>query len=154
MRWYHSNTKLYHVDFWLGRWATRWTGPDGKPKSGSNVILDLEGRIRELFEGPSAGGRYVGVSVSTRSPSEDSWEQEYWDNTGYHAFFAGGWDRESNRERFILDLVRGGGSNPGARRLVWHSIEPNGLLWDYELSEDGGKSWSSTWRIKYIRQPG
>ena len=137
--------------FWIGRWATSWRDPDGARRTGSNVVVELEGSVRELFEGPGSPHRYVGVSLSTWNDRGRTWQQEYWDNAGYHAFFEGGWRPGGEGDRFILDLVRGGGQDPGQRRLVWHGIEPDRLLWDYERSEDGGASWTSTWRIKYRR---
>ena len=134
-------------DFWIGRWVTSWQDSGGRNCKGTNVILKLEGRVRELFEGPAPQGRYVGASVSSWNHGASVWEQEYWDNTGYHAFFRGGWAGD----RFVLDLVRGGGSPGSDRRLVWHSVKADRMLWDYELSEDGGRSWASTWQIAYRR---
>ena len=78
-------------DFWLGKWATSWKDVAGHSHKGSNVVLKLDGSVRELFEGPSSPRRYVGVSLSEWNPDASVWEQEYWDNTGYHAFFRGGW---------------------------------------------------------------
>ena len=87
------------LDFWIGNWTTRWKDGGGRSHRGSNVILKLDRGIRELFEGPSKPRRYVGVSVSEWNPRSSVWEQEYWDNSGYHAFFKGGW----RGDRFILD---------------------------------------------------
>lgn len=134
-------------DFWVGNWVTSWKDGGGHNHRGTNVVLNLGGRVRELFEGPGQRGRYVGASLSAWNPSALVWEQEYWDNTGYHAFFRGGW----TGDRFILDQVRGGGSSEAFRRLVWHSIVAKGLLWDYELSEDRGQTWTTTWHIAYRR---
>lgn len=113
---------------------------------GSNVVLKLGGSVRELFEGPSRPRRYVGTSLSVWNPDDSVWEQEYWDNTGYHAFVRGCW----TEDRFILDQVQSGVSSEPKRRLVWHSIESHRMLWDYESSADG-HAWSSTWHIAYRR---
>lgn len=78
-----------------------------------------------------------------------AWEQEYWDNTGYHAYFRGAGRADGS---FVLDQVRGGGLDAGPRRLRWHAITPDAFLWDYELSTDGGRTWQSTWRIEYSRR--
>jgi hypothetical protein len=101
-------------DFWVGKWVTSWKDLGGRNCKGTNVILKLEGSVRELFEG--------------------------------HASFRGGWAGD----RFVLDLVRGGTPGP-LRRLVWHSVKVHRMLWDYELSEDGGRTWASTWHIAYRR---
>lgn len=133
-------------DFWLGKWATSWKDVAGHSHKGSNVVLKLDRSVRELFEGPSSPRRYVGVSLSEWNPDASVWEQEYWDNTGYHAFFRGGWAGD----RFILDQVLGGGADEPKRRLVWHSVDRDRMLWDYESSADG-HAWSSTWHIAYRR---
>src|SRR6267378_2280290 len=74
-------------DFWVGNWKTRWKDAGGRIRKGTNVVLKLDQRIRELFEGPSRPRRYLGVSISAWNISSSLWQQEYWDNTGYHAFF-------------------------------------------------------------------
>jgi hypothetical protein len=132
-------------DFWLGKWVTSWQDGAGHRHKGSNVVLKLDGSVREMFEGPSSPRRYVGVSLSTWKPHDSVWEQEYWDNTGYHAFFRGGWADD----RFILDQMAGALNEP-KRRLVWHSVEVDTMLWDYESSSDG-RAWTSTWHIAYKR---
>jgi hypothetical protein len=134
-------------DFWIGDWTTRWKDAAGRSHKGSNVVSKLDRRIRELFEGPSKPRRYVGASVSEWNSGSLAWEQEYWDNSGYHAVFKGGW----SGDRFILDQVLGDQAPGARRRLVWSNVEANKLLWDYELSQDGGQTWASTWRIAYQR---
>ncbi|HEV2027471.1 MAG TPA: hypothetical protein VGS16_02935 [Candidatus Dormibacteraeota bacterium] len=134
-------------DFWVGKWTTRWKDVGRRSHNGTNVVLKLDGSIRELFEGPARPRRYVGASVSEWNLGSLVWEQEYWDNTGYHGFFRGGWIGD----RLILIQVRSGGSHEALRRLVWHSVEVDRKLWDYELSEDGGRTWASTWHIAYRR---
>src|SRR6476661_7196908 len=124
-------------DFWIGNWSTRWKDANARNHRGTNVVLKLDQRIRELFEGPSKPRRYVGASVSDWSVGASVWQQEYWDNSGYHAFFEGGWQGD----RFILDQVHGEPAPGVRRRLVWNAIKADSLLWDYELSEDGGRTW-------------
>ena len=135
-------------DFWLGSWTTRWTDATGRSHVGSNVVLKFDRRIRELFEGPSRPHRYVGASVSEWKSSSSAWHQEYWDNSGYHAFFEGG----RRGDRFILDQLEGDVPSTLRRRLVWHAIKADELLWDYEASEDGGATWASTWHMAYSRR--
>ena len=135
-------------DFWIGNWATRWKDAAGRSHKGSNVVLKIDQRIRELFEGPSRPRHYVGASVSEWNPASLAWNQEYWDNSGYHAFFQGGW----RGDRFILDQLEGHVLPTLRRRLVWHAIRNDTLLWDYEATEDGGRTWASTWHVTYSRR--
>jgi hypothetical protein len=134
-------------DFWIGNWSTRWKDASGRGHKGTNVVLKLDQRVRELFEGPSKPRRYVGVSVSDWNPAASAWQQEYWDNSGYHAFFHGGWQGD----RFILDQVYGEPAPEVRHRLVWNIVNVDRLLWDYELSEDDWTTWTSAWHIEYRR---
>jgi hypothetical protein len=138
-------------DFWLGNWTTRWKDAGGRSHTGTNVVLKLDQRIRELFEGPSKPRRYVGASISDWDSGSSTWRQEYWDNSGYHARFNGGW----RGDRFILDQVHDETATKVRYRLVWSNVKVDTLLWDYESSGDGGLTWASTWHIAYRRdQPG
>jgi hypothetical protein len=134
-------------DFWIGNWTTRWKDAGGRSHRGTNVVLKLDQSIRELFEGPSKPRRYVGVSISEWNSGSSTWRQEYWDNSGYRARFNGGW----RGDRFILDQVYGDPAPATHHRLVWHSVKTDKLLWDYEVSNDGGLAWASTWHIAYER---
>jgi hypothetical protein len=134
-------------DFWIGNWTTRWKDAGGRSHRGTNVVLKLDQRIRELFEGPSKPRRYVGASISQWDSGSSTWQQEYWDNSGYHAFFSGGW----RGDRFILFQVHKEPVQGARHRLVWHSVKTDTLLWDYEASDDGGRTWASTWHIVYER---
>ena len=137
----------HSLDFWIGNWTTRWKDAGGRNHRGTNVVLKLDQRIRELFEGPSKPRRYVGASISEWDAGSSSWRQEYWDNTGYHALFNGGW----RGDQFILDQANGDSASGIRHRLVWHRIKTDTLLWDYEASADGGRTWASTWHIVYQR---
>ncbi len=134
-------------DFWIGKWATRWKDAGGRTHTGTNVVLKLDHGIRELFEGPSKPRRYVGASISQWHCGSSMWQQEYWDNSGYHAFFCGGW----RGDVFTLDQVYSEPAPRILRRLVWSAVRVDALLWDYELSEDRGQTWASTWHIAYRR---
>jgi hypothetical protein len=134
-------------DFWIGNWTTRWTDAGGRRHSGTNVVIKLDQRIRELFEGPSKPRRYVGASISEWDLGSLTWRQDYWDNAGYHALFNGGW----RGDRFILDQLYSAPAPEARHRLVWHDIKTHTLLWDYEASDDGGRTWASTWHIAYER---
>lgn len=38
------------------------------------------------------------------------------------------------------------------QRMVFHTIKPGSLVWDWESSNDGGGSWQRQWRIDYVRR--
>jgi hypothetical protein len=137
------------MEFWLGRWEVTFAAPDGELVTGSNTVSEHEGRIYELFVVPDEGSHYVGASVTRFDQARGVWAQEYWDNHDYRAWYEGNWQDD----RFILDLTGRGGHPAGAKRLVWRDITADSLGWDNEQTDDGGRTWASTWTIQYRRLP-
>ncbi len=38
------------------------------------------------------------------------------------------------------------------QRMVWYDIMQDSLQWNWERSEDKGKTWTVLWKIKYTRK--
>ena len=138
-------------DFWVGDWDVSWTSPDGSTGRGRNRIAKvLDGRvIEENFEelpGPkSEGPPLKGRSLSVLHAKSGVWKQSWADNQGGHFAFTAQVD--GDRRIFITDVVQG-----QVQRMVFHSIRPDRLTWDWERSEDGGRQWRRQWRIAYQRR--
>ena len=138
------------MEFWLGRSEVAFAGSGGEQVAGTNTVSEHEGRIYELFVVPDDDTYYVGASVTSFDAARGVWAQEYWDNSGYRAWYEGAWQGD----QFILDLTGRGGHAAGTKRLVWRDIAPDSLAWDNEQTDDGGRTWASTWTIQYRRLPG
>ena len=128
-------------DFWLGDWNVIW-GEDGKGTNHIERILD--GRIiQENFIAPDLHG----MSVSSYDPERSLWCQTWVDNNGTYLDFTGKF--EDNRMILSRDaLVKGQACK---QRMVWYDIEQNKLEWNWERSDDNGKSWRVLWQIHYTR---
>jgi hypothetical protein len=67
------------------------------------------------------------------------------DTQGNYWHLRGGWQRD----RFILvadDILQG---RAVKYRMVFYNIALDRLDWNWELSEDGGQTWSLRWKIHY-----
>ena len=129
-------------DFWLGEWDVRWS-EDG---SGSNrVERILDGKvIQESF----ASTDLHGISVSSYDHERKLWCQTWVDNSGSYLDFTG----QFEDGKMILNrdaIVKGKACK---QRMVWHDIEENRFEWDWERSDDNGRTWRTLWEIHYTRK--
>jgi uncharacterized protein DUF1579 len=129
-------------DFWLGEWNVIW-GEDGKGINHIERILDGK-IIQENFIAPDLHG----MSVSSYDPERGRWCQTWVDNNGTYLDFTGKFEDD----RMILSreaLVKGQACK---QRMVWYDIQENQLEWNWERSNDNGKSWRLLWQIHYTRR--
>ena len=135
-------------DFWIGDWDVSWRAPDGSQGSGRNRIAKvLDGSvIEENFEETPDGKTppLKGRSLSVLQKS-GVWKQAWVDNQG--GYFSLTAQVDGDKRIFITDPVK-----DTAQRMVFHSIRKDALTWDWERSEDGGKTWKLLWRIDYRRR--
>lgn len=129
-------------DFWLGEWACSW-GDDGKATNRIERILNGK-VIQENFNGDGL----LGISHSVWDAEQKLWCQTWVDNNGSYLDFTGGF-RDG---RMILSrdaIVRGEACK---QRMVWYNITDNEFDWNWERSDDSGKTWDVKWQIKYKRK--
>lgn len=129
-------------DFWLGEWDVTW-GEDGK---GTNHIERiLNGKIiQENFHAPD----FQGISVSSYDPERKLWCQTWVDSNGAYLDFTGRFEDG----KMILGrdaIVKGEACK---QRMVWYDIQDNRLDWNWERSDDGGRTWHALWQIHYNRK--
>ncbi len=137
-----SAPEFRQLDFWVGTWDLTW-GEDGR---GTNVIERAydDCVILERFD----GGDFEGMSMSTWVPAIGAWRQTWVDNQGGYLEFVGGWEDD----RMVLSRTTTRDGKEISQRMVFHDIGENSLLWDWESSEDGEKSWKTLWQIRYRRR--
>lgn len=137
-----TNQSEREFDFWLGEWDATWA-EDGK---GSNRIeLILDGKVvQENFTATDL----VGMSVSTFDVERGLWCQTWVDNSGSYLDFTGRF--EDGKMILVRDAIVKG--ERCKQRMVWYNIEPQQFDWNWERSDDGGKTWQVKWQIKYTRK--
>jgi hypothetical protein len=141
-------------DFWVGKWDATWEEANGKIGRGTNNIQKTLDNtvIQENFkvlEGSSKG--YLGTSLSVYNPKRKTWHQGYADNQGAYFNFVG--ERQGEKRIFKTEVVVVG-EKQIIQRMVFYDIKENAMTWDWESSEDGGKTWKLNWRINYTRAAG
>lgn len=139
------------LDFWVGEWQVTWDEKDGKTGSGINSVTRVldDKVIQENFStlvGAAKG--YKGTSLSTYNPIDKQWHQGYVDNQGVYLNFIG--ERSGDRFIFKTEPVEQEGSEI-IQRMVFYNITEKSFMWDWEVTRDGGKTWSLSWRIAYER---
>jgi hypothetical protein len=129
-------------DFWLGKWDARW-GDDGQGTNTVTRILE-EKIVQEDFACPD----FHGMSFSSYDPERKLWCQTWVDSNGTYLDFTGtfeGGKMVLTREA----IVRGEACK---QRMVWYDIQKDNFEWNWERSDDGGKTWRVLWQIHYSRR--
>ena len=129
-------------DFWLGEWDVTW----GEGEKGTNHVLRiLEDKIiQENFSAPD----FTGMSVSVYDKERKLWCQTWVDNNGIYLDFTGTFDDG----KMILQrdaIVKG---EAFKQRMVWYEIQADKFEWNWERSDDEGKTWRVVWNIHYTRK--
>jgi len=135
-------------DFWLGVWEVSWKGPDGKVSKGTNTVQKILDSciVEEHFQ----GGPLEGKSYSVYDPQSKLWKQTWIDNQGSYIALSG-WFKDGK-----MELRTGPRKGPSGKtaifRMVFRNITADGLQWDWQQSEDNGKTWTDAWLITYKRK--
>ena len=143
-----SSPECSQFDFWVGDWALTWQGGSGTNK----VTRDLDGCvIHEHFDtDPGQPQPLKGESVSMWNPQMKKWQQTWVDNQGSYLDFTGGWAEA----RMVLSRQAEKGGKTVHSRMIFYNITPDSLDWNWEKSDDLGKSWTVAWQIHYVRKHG
>lgn len=142
-------------DFWLGEWELTWPGeqsglPAGQAGRGTNSIKAiLDSCVIEESFVDLAPNSLRGMSVSVYNQRLGKWQQTWVDNQNSYLDFAGEFKDGK------MTLSRQATTKEGKailQRMVWHNITRDQLDWNWEASEDGGKTWKVNWQIHYKRK--
>jgi hypothetical protein len=138
-------------DFWIGNWSVRWDDGQGNAGSGINIIEKIldDKVILENFkvlDGDLKG--FKGISISVFDIKNKVWKQTWNDNQGSSLEFIG---ETANDERIFKTNVVIDQGKAISSRMRFLNIKENSFTWDWESSDDGGKSWKLNWRIYYKR---
>ncbi len=132
-------------DFWVGEWELTWAD-SGRGRN--SITKELGGCvIKESFSSSDATP-LVGLSVSVFVPNTGKWHQTWVDNQGSYLDFSGGFE---DGKMILSRTARPKGKPAFQQRMVWFEIQPNSIKWNWERSDDNGKTWSIVWAIDYTR---
>ena len=147
-------------DFWLGEWdligrmrlqpgADRWR----ETRSTNSIRSVMDSCVtQESFDNQQPNA-WSGMSVSTWSARTGQWQQTWVDSQGGYIPLTG---QFADGRMILTTPERPAPSGPGGgtavNRMVFHDIARDSLLWDWELSTDGGQTWEVQWSITYRRR--
>lgn len=134
-------------DFWIGRWTVT-DNADGTP-AGENVVEVVSNGCALLENWTSAAGN-SGKSISCYDPTDGQWHQT-WVGAGRSILNLSG-----TVENGVVDLRGASTSRDGAQivnRIRWFDA-PNGTVrqW-WQVSADGGDTWSTAFDGTYVKKP-
>ena len=133
-------------DFWIGRWDVR--NAEGE-LIGHNEISRIAGGCGLLEEWQGlAGGR--GSSVNTYDADRGRWTQR-WVGTGATLWLEGGLE-----EGAMVLTGTSPRNTPGGEvldRITWTPLPGGGVRQTWEISRDGGLTWTSSFVGVYTTRP-
>ncbi len=145
-----SAPEAAQFDFWVGSWDLSWISAEGKQEKGMNRISKTFGSCVVKEEFTDAKGEFSGMSVSTYIPAAKKWKQTWVDNSGSYLDFAG----EFKDGRMVLERTAKKNGKEFLQRMQWYNIAATSLDWNWERSDDNGKTWTVIWKIQYTKRGG
>jgi len=143
-----SSPEAHQFDFWIGEWKVEWQNTDSTKAQGTNVVNLILGScvIEENFSA-KPGVDFMGKSFSVYNPAEKLWQQTWVDDQGGYMVFTGG--MENNK--MILSRKISRNDIELIQRMVFYNISKDEFDWNWESSEDNGKTWQLNWKLHYTK---
>jgi hypothetical protein len=140
-----SAPEKHQFDFWIGNWEVK--NPKGELE-GTNLIDSIQGgcAIQEHWDD---GKGMTGTSFNMYSVSTHKWHQTWIDNAGSVLLLSG----ELTGGKMVLSGERT--NRAGAKildRISWTPVDANHVRQFWEVSRDGGKTWTSNFDGMYTRK--
>lgn len=141
-----ESTEFHQFDFWIGEWDV--LNPQGRA-AGASVITQVLNGCAIHEEWHSAGSAFAGNSYNTYDRARDVWHQTWVDNSGQLLQL----DGEFRDGKMVLE-----GERPGANggtvlnRITWEALAPDSVRQVWDVSSDGGTTWTSQFDGLYLRK--
>ena len=145
-----SQEQAKQFDFWIGTWDLEWTDAQGKTQKGTNTISKILNGcvVEENFNG---GGSpiYLGKSHSMFDSQSGKWRQTWVDNGGAYLDFIG--EFKDGKMTLWREFTAQNGKKI-MQRMIFSNIQKDLLEWNWESSNDEGKTWKTNWKLNYKRK--
>ncbi|MBX7186147.1 MAG: tetratricopeptide repeat protein [Vicinamibacteria bacterium] len=133
-------------DFWVGDWDVQQTGiPRAPVGASSHVERILSGCV--IFENWEPGQGGAGKSFNTYNTATKKWEQYWVDATGRITHYFGEFHDDGN---LYYEADQFGTANKV--RMTFFNEGPDRVRQLGHLSQDGGKTWSVSFDLTYLRK--
>ena len=131
-------------DFWIGTWSLTWEGGTGT----NTIRRECDGAVVVEDFAAQTGSALKGMSVSVFDARAGQWRQAWVDNQGSYLDFTGGLEGD----RMVLSRKANVQGKDIVQRMVWYNIAQDTFDWNWERSDDEGKTWTVVWKIHYARR--
>ena len=130
-------------DFWVGEWDVRT--PQGLHAGTSSVQKILGGCvILENWTGAASQGK----SFNVYNTALKKWQQYWVSDSGVTTLYSG--ELVGNQMRYLAEAGPQNGN--AAQRLTFTKIDDNTVRQLGEVSSDGGKTWTVSYDLLYVRK--
>jgi len=144
-----AEPKFHDFDFWIGEWDVQPTGSQRGPVgSGSTSIVEaqLDGCVVQENWLP-IGGVGAGKSFNIFNTATKVWEQYYVDSRGTITHYKGTFQKDGS---LLYEADQFGTSSK--LRMTFFNQGPNQVRQFGQISTDGGKTWSPSFDLTYVRK--
>lgn len=135
-------------DFWVGNWDVK--DPSGQVVGTNRITREYDGCVVQEHWEARGPQKQIGSSFNTYFPAARRWHQTWVDSTGGFLLLDGGMADGSMVLSGDMPARRGTGM---VRHRIAFTPNENGTvrqLW--EVSRDGGKTWSVSFDGTYVRK--
>jgi hypothetical protein len=141
-----ADPQYHRFDFWIGTWDVQQTGVPRAASGATSVIeRQLDGCVVQENWMPASGPQGKSFNIYNRTTKQ--WEQYWVDAGGRITHYVGAFDADGNL-RFEADEFGG----PNKVKMTFFPQGPNQVRQLGQMSTDGGKTWTVTFDLTYIRK--
>ena len=140
-----STEEAGQFDFWTGNWNLTY---NDTVHATNRITKEMDGCvIYEHFDDPTQSFR--GMSWSMYNSKQKKWQQTWVDNQGGYIVLTGGF--ENNKMTLSTEPKKLADGKSVQNRMIFYNISSNNFDWNWESTQDEGKTWSLKWKIHYDR---
>lgn len=139
-------------DFWIGEWEAY--APNGNKGGDSKISLMLDScTILEEWTstGLQKGLRYAGKSYNMYNAAQKKWQQYWVDNTGSITEYFNG-HYEDGKMIVQTDNQKVNDTLWLIQKMTFYNLGPDKVRQHGENSNDGGKTWTTSFDLEYRRK--
>lgn len=138
-----------HFDFWLGKWDV--TGAGAATPTAKSDISSRHGGCMVLEQYEVTGGAYTGMSINYYDNVRNVWHQTWMANNGVPVYLEGGLNKDGamvlSDEGLAISEATG-----SINRVTWTPNADGSVRQFWEVSSDGGETWSAIFDGRYTRK--
>jgi len=148
-----SNPLYRQLDFWVGEWEAFGKKGNKAGDSKISIILDSCIVLEEWTSiKPPRGLTYAGKSYNTYNALTNQWQQTWVDNVGGTTEYLNG-KLENGTMIFQTTPLKGKADTVQIQKLSFFNLGANKVRQLFEMSNDNGKTWTTTVDLEYRRKP-